>query len=35
MHQAADEEAENAHSWRLRQEDQTAQSSAANAENIA
>jgi len=35
MHEAPDEEAENAHSWRLRREDQTAQRSAANAENIA
>jgi hypothetical protein len=35
MHEAPDEEAENAHSQRLRQEDQTAQRSAANAETIA
>jgi len=34
MHDAPDEEAENAHSRRLRREDQTAQRSAANAENI-
>jgi len=34
MHKAPDEEAENAHSRRLRREDQTAQSSAADAENI-
>jgi len=35
MHEAPDEEAENAHSRRLRREDQTAQRSAANAEIIA
>jgi len=35
MHKAPDEEAENAHSRRLRRVDQTAQRSAANAENIA
>jgi len=35
MHKAPDEEAENAHSRHLRREDQTAQCSAANAENIA
>jgi hypothetical protein len=35
MHEAPDEKAENAHSGRLRQEDQTAQCSAADAENIA
>jgi hypothetical protein len=35
MHEAPDEEAENAHSWPLRREDQTAQHSTANAENIA
>jgi len=35
MHEAPDEEAENAHSRRLRREDQTAQRSAANAENFA
>jgi hypothetical protein len=35
MHEAPDEEAENAHSQRLRREDQTAQCSAANAANIA
>ena len=35
MHKAPDEEAENAHSRRLRREDQTAQRLAANAENIA
>jgi len=35
MHDAPDEEAENAHSQRLRREDQTAQHSAAYAENIA
>ena len=34
-HKASDEEAENAHSRCLRQEDQTAQCSAANAEHIA
>jgi len=34
-HEAPDEEAENAHSRLLRREDQTAQRSAANAENIA
>jgi len=34
MHKAPDEEAENAHSRRLRRQDQTAQRSAANAENI-
>jgi hypothetical protein len=33
MHEAPDEEAENAHSRRLRHEDQTAQRSAADAEN--
>jgi hypothetical protein len=33
MHEAPDEEAENAHSWRLRREDGTAQRSAANEEN--
>jgi hypothetical protein len=32
MHEAPDEEAENAHSWHLCQEDQTAQRSAAEAE---
>ena len=35
MHDAPDEEAENAHSRRLRREDRTAQHSAANAENLA
>jgi len=35
MHEAPDEEAENAHSRRLRREDQTAQRSEADAENIA
>jgi hypothetical protein len=35
MHEAPDEEADNAHSRQLRQEDQTAQRSAADAENIA
>jgi hypothetical protein len=35
IHEAPDEEAENGHSRRLRQEDQTAQRSASNAENIA
>jgi hypothetical protein len=35
MHEAPNKEAENAHSRRLRREDQTAQRSAANAENIA
>jgi len=35
MHEAPEEEAENAHSRRLRREDQTAQRSAADAENIA
>jgi len=35
MDEAPDEEAENAHSRHLRQDDQTAQRSAANAENIA
>jgi len=35
MHEAPDEEAENAYSWHLRREDQTAQLSAGNAENIA
>jgi len=35
MHKAPDEEAENAHSRRLRREDQTAQHSPADAENIA
>jgi len=35
MHKAPDQEAENTHSRRLRREDQTAQRSAANAENIA
>jgi hypothetical protein len=35
MHGAPDEEAENSHSRRLRREDQTAQRSAGNAENIA
>jgi hypothetical protein len=35
MHQTPDEEAENAHSRRLRREDQTAQRLAANAENMA
>jgi len=35
MHKASDEEAENAQSRRFRREDQTAQRSAANAENIA
>jgi len=35
MHEAPDEKAENAHSWRLRWEDQTAQCSAANSENTA
>jgi len=35
MHEAPDEEAENAHSWHLRREDQTAQCLAADAENIA
>jgi len=34
MHEAPDEETENAHSQRLRREDQTGQRSAANAENI-
>jgi len=34
MHEAPDKEAENAHSRRLRREDQTAQRSAADAENI-
>jgi hypothetical protein len=34
MHKAPDEEAENSHSRRLCQEDQTPQHSAANAENI-
>jgi len=33
MHEAPDEEAQNAHSRRLRREDQTAQRSAAAAEN--
>jgi len=35
MHDAPDKEAENAHSRRLRRENQTAQRSAANAKNIA
>jgi hypothetical protein len=35
MHKARDEEAENAHSWRLRQEDQTDQHSASIEEHIA
>jgi len=35
MHKDSDKEAENAHSQRLRREDQTAQHSAANADNIA
>jgi len=35
MHEAADQEAENAHSQRLCRQNQTAQHSAANAENIA
>jgi len=34
MHEAPDEEAENAHSRRLRREDQTAKRLAADAENI-
>jgi len=34
MHQAPDEEADNVHSWCLSQDDQTAQCSAADAENI-
>ena len=34
MHEAPDMEAEHSHSWRLRREDQTAQCSAADAENI-
>jgi len=35
LHEAPDEEEEITPSWRLRQEDQTAQRSAANAANIA
>jgi len=35
MHEGPDEEAENAHSLRLRRENQPARRSAANAENIA
>jgi len=35
MDEGPDEEAESAHSWHLRREDQTAQRSAADAENIA
>jgi len=35
MHEAPDKKAENGHSWRLRREDQTAQHSAADTENLA
>jgi len=35
MHKAPDKKAENAHTWRLHREDQTAQRSAADAKNMA